>query len=232
MNIIKATIWKLIHTKWVIIMIALPILYGSILYWYLSRFHDSDQIFFSYTLYYNCLLPCGMALMISVYTQYEEQVGHFHHLLQLSHRATWMLNMLFFTWFSVGISTLISSVPLWLLVGGTYTPAIIAYLLLTTVFALPIMIILWFVALKMNTSLCLGVGIFLSIYLILFGANSLGDTIWTYIPLLYGTRYLYAINQSDALSFVIFSVFLLFSMVLLAAIIYWFNRWEGRIINE
>lgn len=232
MNLIKATILKIIHTNWITVMIALPILYGLLLSWYLGRFSDPEQMFFAYVLYYNCLLPFGIALMISLYTQYEEEIGHFNHLLQIPCRAKWLMNMLLLSLISVGISTLISSLPLWLLVGSTYNKYIMYYLLFTTLFALPIIIILWFVALKINMSLCLGVGVFLSLYLILFGANSLGDTIWTYIPLLYGTRYLYVIDHSLELSVFILSMFLLFSGLLLTAIIYWFNRWEGRTINE
>src|SRR5699024_3986903 len=230
-------------------------------------------------------LPFGIALMISLYTRYEEQIGHFNHLLQLPRRDKWLLNMMSFSWVSVGVSTFISCVPLWLLVGDTFSKFIIYYLLLTTLFSLPFIIILWFVALKMNMSLCLGMGVFLSLYLILFGANSLGDTIWTYIPLLYGTRFLYVIGISDSLSFFIFiiflgmvfflslylilfganslgytiltyisllygtrflyvigisdslsffifSIFLLFTGLLLVIVIMWFNRWEGRTINE
>lgn len=232
MNVIKATTLKLIHTNWLIVMLALPVLYGVIVYWYLGRFDDPKQVFFSYALYYNCSLPFGIALMISLYTRYEEQIGHFNHLLQLPRRDKWLLNMMSFSWVSVGVSTFISCVPLWLLVGDTFSKFIIYYLLLTTLFSLPFIIILWFVALKMNMSLCLGMGVFLSLYLILFGANSLGDTIWTYIPLLYGTRFLYVIGISDSLSFFIFSIFLLFTGLLLVIVIMWFNRWEGRTINE
>ncbi|WP_068677805.1 hypothetical protein [Oceanobacillus sp. Castelsardo] len=232
MNLIKATTLKLIHTNWVIVMVALPILYGFLLYWYLGRYNDPLQVFSAYVLYYNCMLPTGIALMISLYTQYEEQIGHFNHLLQLPRRDKWLMNMLFISWLSVGISTFISSVPLWLLVGSTFNQYIIYYLLLTTLFSLPIIIISWFVALKINTSLCLGIGIFFSLFLVLFGANSLGDTIWSYIPLLYGTRYLYVIDISNEFSFFIFSMFFLFSGLLLASIIWWFNRWEGRVINE
>ncbi|RLL40113.1 hypothetical protein D8M04_19420 [Oceanobacillus piezotolerans] len=232
MNLIKATTLKLIHTNWVIVMVALPILYGLLLYWYLGRYNDPELIFFSYATYYNCLLPFGIALMISLYTQYEEQIGHFNHLLQLPHRDKWLMNMLFMSWLSVGISTFISSVPLWLLVDSTFNQHVMYYLLITTLFSLPIIIISWFVALKINTGLCLGVGIFFSLFLILFGANSLGDTIWMYIPLLYGTRYLYVIDVSNEFSLFIFSIFFLFSGLLLASIIWWFNRWEGRAINE
>lgn len=232
MNFIKATTLKLFHTYWVIVMVALPILYGLLLYWYLGRFDDPEQVFFAYALYYNCLLPFGVSLMISMYTQYEEQIGHYNHLLQLPYRAKWLMNMVFFSWLSVGISTFISCLSLWLLVGSRYNQYIMYYLLLTTLFSLPFIIILWFVALKMNVSLCLGMGIFSTLFLALFGANSLGDTIWTYIPLLYGTRYLYVIDKSYEFSFFISSMFLLVSFLLFAAVIYWFNRWEGRIINE
>ena len=232
MNLIKATTLKLIHTNWVIVMMSLPILYGLLLYWYLGRYSDPEQVFSIYALYYNCLLPLGIALMISSYTQHEEQIGHFNHLLQLPRRDKWLLNMVFISWFSVGISTLISSVPLWLLVGSTFNQYIMYYLLLTTLFSLPIIIISWFVVLKINTSLCLGVGIFLSLFLVLFGANSLGDTIWMYISLLYGTRYLYMIDISNEFSLFIFSMFSLCCGLLLASIIWWFNRWEGRMINE
>lgn len=232
MNFIKTTALKLIRTNWVLVMVVLPILYGLLLYWYLGRYNDPEQIFFAYVLYYNCLLPCGIALMISLYTQYEEQIGHFNHLLQIPRRDKWLMNMVFFSWVSVGFSTLISCLPLWLLVSSTYNQYIMYYFLLTTLFSLPIIIILWFIALKMNMSLCLGAGVFLSLFIILFGANSLGDTIWRYIPLLYGTRYLYVMENSYEFSFFIFSMFLLFSGLLLATVIYWFNRWEGRTINE
>lgn len=218
------------RTNWVLVMVALPVLYGLLLYWYLDRYDNLEQEFFSYALYYNCLLPCGIALMISLYTQYEEQIGHFNHLLQLPNRSNWLMNMLFFSWLSVSISTFISCVPLWLLVGSTYNVYILYYLLLTTLFSLPTIIILWFIALKINMSLCLGTGIFFSLFLVLFGANSLGDIIWIYIPLLYGTRYLSERGTSN--EFFIFSIFLLCTCFLLAFIMYWFNRWEGRIINE
>ncbi|MBN6189444.1 hypothetical protein JQN58_21555 [Aneurinibacillus sp. BA2021] len=229
---IKATALKLIRTQWVVVMVALPILYGLLLYWYLGRYNDAKIILFSYAAYYNCLLPCGIALLVSLYTQYEEQIGHFNHLLQLPRRNKWLMNMIFFSWLSVGISTFISCGPLWLLVGSTYNKYILCYFLLTAVFSLPIIILLWFVALKINTSLCLGVGIFLSVFLILFGINSLGDTIWMYIPLLYGTRYLYVIDMPYEFLIFIFSTFLIISGLLLASVIWWFNRWEGRVINE
>lgn len=232
MNSINAITMKLIKTNWVMVMVTLPILYGLLLYWYLGRYNDSELMFFSYATYYNCLLPCGIALMVSLYTQYEEQIGHFNHLLQLPRRGKWLINIMFLTLLSVGISTFISTVPLWLLVGSTFNQYIMYYFVLTILFSLPIIIISWFVALKINTNLCLGVGIFLSLFSVLFGTTTLGDTIWIYIPLLYGTRYLYVIDMSNELSLFIFSMFLLITSLLLAAVIWWFNRWEGRVINE
>jgi len=232
MNVIKATTLKLIHTHWLIVMLVLPALYGLLVYWYLGRVDDYEHMFFSYALYYNCSLPFGIALMISLYIRYEEQIGHFNHLLQLPRRGKWLMHMMSFSWISVGISTFISCIPLWLLVGDTYSKFIIYYLLLTILFSLPFIIILWFVALRINMSLCLGIGIFLSLYLILFGASSLGDTVWPYIPLLYGTRYLYVIGISDNHAFFIFSIFLIFTGLLLTFVMLWFNRWEGRTINE
>ncbi|GIP64726.1 multidrug ABC transporter permease [Virgibacillus pantothenticus] len=232
MNLLKTTTLKLIRTNWVIIMVALPILYGLVLYWYLGRYNDLEQAYFMYALFYNCLLPCGIALLVSLYVQYEEQIGHFNHLLQLPRRDKWLITMVFVTWLSVGISTLISCVPLWLLVSSTYNQYIGYYLLFTTLFCLPMIIIMWFVALKINASLCLGMGVLLSLFLILFGANSLGDTIWMYVPLLYGTRYLYVVGRSHEDLFFILGLFVLFCSFLFAALIYWFNRWEGRKINE
>src|SRR5699024_1323264 len=142
MNILKATTLKLIHTNWLIVMLALPALYGLLVYWYLGRLDDPEKVFFSYALYYNCSLPFGIALMISLYTRYEEQIGHFNHLLQFPRRDNWLINMISISWVSVGVSTLISCVPLWLLVGGAYNKFIIYYLLLTTLFSLPFIIIL------------------------------------------------------------------------------------------
>lgn len=232
MNVMKASIFKLFRTYWILVMISLPILYGLLLYWYLGRFNDPREIFFSYALYYNCLLPCGIALMVGLYIQYEEQIGHFNHLLQIPRRDKWLINIMFLSWFSVGVSTLISCIPLWMLIGDSYNRYLMYYLVLTTLFSLPFIIILWFIALKMNMGLCLGIGIFLSLFLVLFGANSLGDTIWMYVPLLYGTRYLYVMGMSYKFSLFIFSIFLSLTSLLLAVVIYWFNRWEGRIINE
>ena len=221
---------KLIRTNWLLVMVAIPLLYGLLLYWYYGRYDNPEKAFIFYGLFYNCLLPFGMALMISLYTQYEEQIGHFNHLLQLPRRDKWLMNMMFVSWLSVGISTLITCVPLWLLVGSTYNASILYYFLFTTLFSLPMIIILWFVALKVNMGLCLGTGAILSLFLFTFGANSLGDIIWKYIPLLYGTRYLSEIETLNRLF--IFSMFLLFTCFLLVITIYWFKRWEGRIINE
>lgn len=232
MNFIKMTIFKLIRTYWIVIMVALPILYGALLYWYLGRYDNPKQMFYSYTLYYNCVLPCGIALLISLYTQYEEQIGHFNHLLELPRRRMWLLNMMFISWFSVGVSTGISAVPLWFLIGNSYNQYIVYFLLLTTLFSLPFIILLWFIALKVNVSLSLGIGIFFSLFLTLFGANSLGDTIWMYVPFLYGTRYLYVMNISFNVSLFIFSMFLLLTSILLSIVTYWYKRWEGRTINE
>lgn len=230
MNLIKTTTVKLIRTNWGFVMVALPVLYGLLLYWYLGRYDNFEQIFFSYALYYNCLLPFGIALMISLYTQYEEQIGHFNHLLQFPRRDQWLINMITFSWLSVGISTLITCVPLWLLIGNSYNVYILYYFLFTTLFSLPIIMILWFVTLKINMGVCLGTGAILTLFLVTFGANSLGDGIWPYIPLLYGTRYLSERGTSNELF--IFSMFLLCTCFLLAFIMYWFKRWEGRIINE
>ena len=82
MNMIASTTLKLMRTNWILVMVALTVLFGLFLYWYLGRYDNLDQVFYSYTLYFNCLLPCVIALMISLYTQYEEQIGHFNHLLQ------------------------------------------------------------------------------------------------------------------------------------------------------
>ena len=234
MNMIASTTLKLMRTNWILVMVALPVLFGLFLYWYLGRYDNLDQVFYSYTLYFNCLLPCVIALMISLYTQYEEQIGHFNHLLQLPRRDKWLLNMIVFTWLSVGISTLLNSVPLWLLVGSSYNVYILYYLLLTTLFSLPVIIILWFVALKINVGICLGAGVFFGVFFMSFGANILGDEMWMYVPLLYGTRYFSEImmpNEHSLLPLVI-CMFLLCSGFLLAVVTYWFKRWEGRIINE
>src|SRR5699024_7869310 len=127
MNFFKMITFKLIRTYWIIVMVAFPILYGVLLYWYLDRYDDPNQIFFSYALYYNCLLPCGIALLISLYTLYEEQIGHFNHLLELPRRGMWLLNMMFVSLFSVGVSTGISAVPLWFLIDNSYNRYIIYF---------------------------------------------------------------------------------------------------------
>lgn len=230
MNLIKTTTLKLARTNWILVMLVLPVLYGLFFYWYLGRYNNLEVVISLYGVFYNCLLPFGMALMISLYIQYEEQIGHFNHLLQLPRRDQWLMNMIVVSWLSVGISTLITCVPLWLLVGSTHNLSILYYFLFTTLFSLPIIMILWFVTLKINMGICLGTGAILSVFLVTFGAKSLGDGIWPYIPLLYGTRYLSERGTSNELF--IFSMFLLCTCFLLAFIMYWFKRWEGRIINE
>src|SRR5699024_1273730 len=109
---------------------------------------------------------------------------------------------------------------------------VVYFLLLTTIISLPFIILLWFIALKVTVSLSLGIGIFFSLFLTLFGANSVGDTICMYVPCLYGTRYLYVLNISINVSLFIFSMFLLLTSILLSIVTYWYKRWEGRTINE
>ena len=63
MNLIKTTTLKLVRTKWIQVMVALPVLYGILLYWYLGR-HDNPEVVISlYGAVYNCLLPFVLALL-------------------------------------------------------------------------------------------------------------------------------------------------------------------------
>src|SRR5699024_11750174 len=134
--------------------------------------------------------------LISLYTQYEEQIGHFNHLLELPRRRMWLLNMMFISWFSVGVSTGISAVPLWFLIGNSYNQYIVYFLLLTTLFSLLFIIFLWFIALKVNVFLCLGIGILFSLFLTLFGVNIFACTVWMFVAFLYSICYLYVIYIS------------------------------------
>ncbi|WP_156857485.1 hypothetical protein [Oceanobacillus sp. AG] len=233
MKYLNVMFYKMAKSYWFFIMILAPVVYGISLFLYLERYDSLIRIFVSYTVYFNCAIPFGIALMISLYVRYEEQIGHFNHLLQLRSRKEWSKNLIFVSLGSVYFSTLISCIPLWMLIGNHFTGDILLYSILTTIFTLPVIIILWFMALKINTSVCLGMGIFFSIFLIYFGANSLGDSIWQYIPLLYGTRYLQLLTIGDYVySPLVWGLYTSVSLILFVAFLTWFNKWEGRKINE
>jgi len=233
MKYYNVMIRKMAKSYWFVIVVLAPIIYGICLFLYLKRYDSSTMIFYNYTVYFNCAIPFGTSLMISLYVKYEEQVGHFNHLLQLRSRKKWSLDLIVVSLLSVMMSTLISCLPLWLLIGNHYLGDILLYFILTTAFSLPVIVILWFIAFKIDTNVCLGIGTFFSIFLIYFGAQSLGYSIWQYIPLLYGTRYLYLLtsNQYEISTFV-WSLYAIVSLILLVAFVAWFNRWEGRSIDK
>lgn len=226
-------VYKMSKSYWFLIMALAPVTYGIGLYLYLNRYDSSPHIFYEYTIYFNCAIPFGISLMISLYVKYEEQIGHFNHFLQLQNKIRWSIGLILVSIGSIMISTLISIPPLWLLIGNPYFKDILLYFILTTVFSLPIIIILWFIALKINTSVCLSIGVFFSIFFVYFGAQSLGDSIWQYIPLLYGTRYLHLFTTSHyEISILVWSLYAIISVILLGLFILWFNKWEGRTISE
>lgn len=233
MKHLNVLIYKMTKTHWFLIMTLAPIIYGFSLFLYLKGHESPTYVFFNYTVYFNSAIPFGTSLMISLYVRYEEQIGHFNHLLQLRNRKKWSMDLILISLGSVMVSTLISCIPLWMLIGNRFFGDILLYFILTTIFSLSVIIILWFIALKINTSVCLSMGIFLSIFLVYFGAQSLGDSIWQYIPLLYGTRYLYQLTMIDyEMTFIVWGLYLTVNIILLAAFILWFNKWEGRSINE
>lgn len=233
MKYLNVMLYKMAKSFWFLIMILAPIIYGVSLFLYLERYDSLNHIFVDYTVYFNSAIPFGISLMISLYVRYEEQIGHFNHLLQLRSRKEWSTDLILLSLGSVMFSTLVSCILLWMLIGNHFTGDILLYSILTTIFSLPVIIILWFIALKINTSVCLGMGIFLSIFLIYFGANSLGDSIWQYIPLLYGTRYLHLLTIGDyGYSTLVWGLYTSVSVILFVAFVIWFNKWEGRTISE
>lgn len=233
MNNFKVMLFKVMKSYWFLVMISAPIIYGVCLFLYLGRYDNSAESFYNYTVYFNCALPFGISLMVGLYVKYEEQIGHFNHLLQLPNRMKWSINAIILSVGSVLCSTLVSCLPLWLLVGNEFSGEILLYVVFTTLFSLPMIIILWFIALKINANICFGIGVFLTIFLIYFGAQSLGDTIWIYIPLLYGTRYVYELFTSHyEYTATVISLYFVTSLLLSVFFIWWFNRWEGRVVNE
>ncbi|MDP1421857.1 hypothetical protein Q8G35_26745 [Peribacillus simplex] len=233
MSYYKVVLYKMAKSYWFLIMALAPILYGICAFLYLKRYDSSASIFHGYTVYFNCAIPFGISLMISLYIKYEEQIGHFNHLLQLSDRKKWSMDLILISVVSIMGSALISCVPLWLLIGNRFLGDILLYFILTTIFSLTVVIILWFIALKINANVCLGIGVFFSIFLIYFGANSLGDSIWQYIPLLYGTRYLYWLTTNHyEVTSIVASLYIIVNAILLGAFMLWFIKWEGRTINE
>lgn len=226
-------LFKMIKSYWFLVMILAPIVYGVCLLLYFGEHNHSQEVFYTYTVYFNCALPFGISSMVGLYVKYEEQIGHFNHLLQLPNRMIWSINAIILGVGSVLCSTFVSCLPLWLLVGSEFSGKILLYVVLTTLFSIPMVIVLWFIALKINPNICFGLGVFLSIFLIYFGAQSLGDTIWIYIPLLYGTRYIHAllINHYEH-TFIVSSLYIGTSLFLSVLFIWWFNKWEGRVVSE
>ncbi|MBM7645202.1 MFS family permease [Scopulibacillus daqui] len=233
MRYYKVLSYKMMRSYWFLIMILAPIIYGICLFLYLKRYDNPTLIFYDYTIYFNCAIPFGISLMISLYIKYEEQIGHFNHILKLPDRAKWGISLIVISILSIMCSTFISCFPLWLLIGQRFLNDILLYFILTIIFSLTVIIILWFIAIKINANICLGAGVFFSIFLIYFGAQSLGDSIWQYIPLLYGTRYIYQLMANHhEFTFLIISLYVIINAILLGVFVIWFNKWEGRVINE
>lgn len=230
MNYLKSMLVKLKYQPMIFIPLVCLGLYT--VYFSYHKFMTASNLYLTYLLYINTLAPTLMALIISAIFKFEEQNKNYNRLLSISNRSSWTNNMVVFCMFLWLLFTIFTIGCLSMIVEINFKIKLIT---LITLFVLNLIFIPIFIyiALKLGSGICIGIGALFFIIKICYGTTMLGNGIWNLIPFVYPEKSVYILYNSNYIEFSkLIGISLVILIFLLVALHVWYCQWNGREITD
>ncbi|MCP8609787.1 hypothetical protein NMF38_24925, partial [Acinetobacter baumannii] len=132
-----------------------------------------------------------LLISINVYQviNFEENIGHFNHILGKANRLNWLNASMIFTYTITAICILLASINL--LWHSHDMKITLMFIGVSLFFNVIILLLLFIFSIFIKDVMAIVVGVLMFIFHVYFGLEVLGDHSWFYLPITYATCYVY-----------------------------------------
>ncbi|TRW80369.1 BsaG protein (plasmid) [Staphylococcus agnetis] len=212
----------------------LPILISFIFVFFInfyinSKTWDDDQISL-YTSSFNVMVSIFLSINVYQVINFEENIGHFNHILSKPKRINWALSVLFFSYSITSLCIIIAVINLFIHTNNVFIT--LFFFVSSFVFNIITLIILFIFGVFFKSILSIIIGILNFIFNVYFGLEVLGDHSWFYMPTTYSTRYIHMYIENNIPMTLTIIMYIVSTIILFCFIYIRFNKWNGRVIKD
>ncbi|HDA2424622.1 TPA: BsaG protein [Staphylococcus aureus] len=210
--------------------IIVTILFILFINWYLNVNLWNGRQISLFTASFNAITSLLISINVYQVINFEENIGHFNHILGKANRLNWLIASMIFTYTITAVCILLVSINL--LWHSHDMKITLMFIGVSLFFNVIILLLLFIFSIFIKDVLAIVVGVLMFIFNVYFGLEVLGDHSWFYLPITYATRYVYMYIEGNIPVMMTMVIYIIIMLLLAVLLFKGFNKWSGRTIKD